>query len=206
MSWDGRGKVEKRPRACEYGCPTTPKLRYNKHSSSKLDRKDSNSYADPRRIENKHFVNELEGSDTSLSIHDVIIVPEIDHIIIHLSMSNCVKEFTLETLTIDYELPSSFFKFTLMQLGDNEKEAGDELTCVELLECLPCVTHLELSKYYIKYFVAGDMLHKFPTLLVPLKSLNLEVCFLEPDEFCFAICLIKSSPELEKLALKKCKA
>ncbi|GJW27231.1 F-box/FBD/LRR-repeat protein-like protein [Tanacetum coccineum] len=159
----------------------------------------------------------------TLSFHDVILVSEIDRMILHLSMSNCLKEFTLETLTIDYELPSSFFKLQgleqlvlknydleprttfngfMVLVGDNEKEAGDELTCVELLECLPCVMHLELSKYYIKFFAAGDMLHKFSTLLVPLKSLNLEVCFLEPDEFCFAVCLIKSSPELEKLALK----
>lgn len=46
----------------------------------------------------------------TLSIHDVILVSEIDRIILHLSMRNSLKECTLETLTIDYELPSSFFK------------------------------------------------------------------------------------------------
>ncbi|KAJ0445077.1 putative F-box domain, FBD domain, leucine-rich repeat domain superfamily [Helianthus annuus] len=81
---------------------------------------------------------------------------------------------------------------------------GNKLTFVDLLRCVPLLKTLEVSKYYMKYLTAGGMPDKLPTSLAHLKHLHLDVCFMEQIEISSAICMIRSSPVLEKIVFRMC--
>ncbi|KAM0047762.1 putative F-box domain, FBD domain, leucine-rich repeat domain superfamily [Helianthus debilis subsp. tardiflorus] len=75
--------------------------------------------------------------------------------------------------------------------GENKFTFGD------LLQCVPLIQTLDISKYYMKvYLCAGGMPHQLPTPLVHLKNLFLEVCMTEQNEISSALCIIRSSPVL----------
>ncbi|GJX82362.1 F-box/FBD/LRR-repeat protein-like protein [Tanacetum coccineum] len=79
---------------------------------------------------------------------------------------------------------------------------GSKLTFLELFGCLPSVELLVISQYYMKYFGALGFPQKLPTPLDHLTYLFLGVCITEQDELSATLCLINSSPHLEKLYLK----
>ncbi|PWA37406.1 F-box domain, FBD domain, Leucine-rich repeat domain, L domain-like protein [Artemisia annua] len=78
---------------------------------------------------------------------------------------------------------------------------GSKLTFVELLQCVPLIEFLEIRGPYVEYLSAGGMPHELATSLVKLKCLYLGVCFDVADELSSALCLIRSSPNLEELGL-----
>ncbi|KAJ0445103.1 putative F-box domain, FBD domain, leucine-rich repeat domain superfamily [Helianthus annuus] len=77
--------------------------------------------------------------------------------------------------------------------GENKFTFGD------LLQCVPLIQTLNISKYYMKYLCAGGMPHKLPTSLAHLKDLFLDVCLVEQNEISSALCIIRSSPVLQKI-------
>ncbi|MFS8028397.1 putative F-box domain, FBD domain, leucine-rich repeat domain superfamily [Helianthus anomalus] len=78
--------------------------------------------------------------------------------------------------------------------GENKFTFGD------LLQCVPLIQTLDISKYYMKvYLCAGGMPHKLSTSLVHLKNLFLNVCLVEQNEISSALCIIRSSPVLERI-------
>ncbi|XP_071735685.1 F-box/FBD/LRR-repeat protein At1g13570-like isoform X2 [Rutidosis leptorrhynchoides] len=85
-------------------------------------------------------------------------------------------------------------------LGGYEEEYVEEnsFTFVQLFQCVPLVHTLDISKYYMKYLVAGGMPNKLPTLL-HLKDVSLDVCLREQDIISSVLCIIRSSPNLEAL-------
>ncbi|KAL7606990.1 hypothetical protein Lser_V15G15197 [Lactuca serriola] len=78
----------------------------------------------------------------------------------------------------------------------------NKFTFVDLFKCLPSVQVVNISGVYIEYFLAGVMSQKLPTSLVYLRVLVLEVCFHEQDQISSTLCVINSSPNLEKIKLK----
>ncbi|KAI3763935.1 hypothetical protein L2E82_13933 [Cichorium intybus] len=76
-------------------------------------------------------------------------------------------------------------------------------TCIELSKCLPLIQVLEISRPYIKHLFAGGM-QKLHTSLVHLRIFFLDVCFLKQDELSFALSMISSSPNLEKIKIQLC--
>ncbi|KAI7758078.1 hypothetical protein M8C21_033591 [Ambrosia artemisiifolia] len=81
---------------------------------------------------------------------------------------------------------------------------GKTFTFVDLLKCVPLIKTLDISKYYMKYLTAGGMPDKLPTSLAHLKHLHLDVRFIEQFEISSALCLIRSSPLLEKIIFMMC--
>ncbi|KAF5762134.1 putative FBD domain-containing protein [Helianthus annuus] len=77
--------------------------------------------------------------------------------------------------------------------GENKFTFGD------LLQCVPLIQTLDISKCYMKYLCAGGMPHKLPTSLVHLKELVLCVCLAEQNGISSALCIIRSSPVLETM-------
>ncbi|GKG04258.1 hypothetical protein Tco_0314645, partial [Tanacetum coccineum] len=53
----------------------------------------------------------------------------------------------------------------------------------------------------MKHLSAGGMPHKLPTSLDQLKCLSLAMCYDKEHEVSSALCLIRSSPNLEKFDL-----
>ncbi|XP_071735674.1 F-box/FBD/LRR-repeat protein At1g13570-like [Rutidosis leptorrhynchoides] len=70
---------------------------------------------------------------------------------------------------------------------------------VTLFRCAPLIHTLYISKYYMKYLAAGGMPNKLPNSL-PLKDVGLDVCLREQDIISAALCIIRSSPNLEKFS------
>ncbi|KAF5745322.1 hypothetical protein HS088_TW07G00906 [Tripterygium wilfordii] len=74
---------------------------------------------------------------------------------------------------------------------------------VEVLGCLPAIKKLFVSCSFLKYLSVGNIPLRLPTTLNRLKSLELpEIYFNSIDDVRFALCLIKSSPNLKKLKIE----
>ncbi|XP_071735680.1 F-box/FBD/LRR-repeat protein At1g13570-like [Rutidosis leptorrhynchoides] len=85
-------------------------------------------------------------------------------------------------------------------LFDYEEEYVEEnsFKFAKLFQCVPLIHTLVSSKYYIKFLAAGGMPNKLPTSL-HLKYVYLDVCLREQDVISSALCIIRSSPNLEQL-------
>ncbi|KAL7606992.1 hypothetical protein Lser_V15G15199 [Lactuca serriola] len=86
------------------------------------------------------------------------------------------------------------------------KYTNTELTerdLVKLYKCLPLVQVLKVSKLYIKDLGVGSnsMPHKLPISLPHLRILVLGVCFVDLST---VLCVISSSPNLEKIKVEMC--
>ncbi|KAJ0445105.1 putative F-box domain, FBD domain, F-box-like domain superfamily protein [Helianthus annuus] len=79
---------------------------------------------------------------------------------------------------------------------------GNTFTFVNLLPCVPLIQVLNIREYYMKYLCTGGMPHKLPTSLAHLKDLFLDVCLVEQNEISSALCLIRSSPVLERIVFQ----
>ncbi|KAL4586524.1 hypothetical protein LXL04_011160 [Taraxacum kok-saghyz] len=89
-------------------------------------------------------------------------------------------------------------EFTLIRYNPIELT---ECEFVELFNCLPSVQVLEISQLDIKDMTAGGMPHKLPISLPHLRILVLDVCCLELS---YALSVINSSPNLEKIKIEMC--
>ncbi|GJY63670.1 F-box/FBD/LRR-repeat protein-like protein [Tanacetum coccineum] len=83
--------------------------------------------------------------------------------------------------------------------GEQDFEGGSKFTFVELLRCVPLIERLAISKFYMKYLSTGGKSQKLPTSLSNINLLCLDVCVTEQDEISSALCLIKNSPNLQKI-------
>ncbi|CAH1416820.1 unnamed protein product [Lactuca virosa] len=93
-------------------------------------------------------------------------------------------------------------KFILIENQEGFTTGGDTCTFIELFECLPSIQVLKISETYIKHFAAGGMPQTLPTPLIHLRILVFNVCFLEKDELSSVLCVISSSPNLEKIRME----
>ncbi|CAH1416816.1 unnamed protein product [Lactuca virosa] len=92
---------------------------------------------------------------------------------------------------------------TLIGNHQTDFTGGNKFTFVELFKCLPLIQGVNFSSVYIKHFTAGGMSQKLPASLVYLRILILDqVCFHNQNELSSILCVINSSPNLEKIKLK----
>ncbi|XP_058192019.1 F-box/FBD/LRR-repeat protein At1g13570-like [Rhododendron vialii] len=69
----------------------------------------------------------------------------------------------------------------------------------------PVTELLELDYYHLKAMTAGGVPNRHPNTLTHLKILKLHlICLEKVDEIYMVLCLIRSSPNLEKIQLKAC--
>ncbi|CAH1416819.1 unnamed protein product [Lactuca virosa] len=139
----------------------------------------------------------------------------------HLDLSYCIFEFPLMNkgfsrlkclrfCEVDITHKMLFRFLTNCPLLEEFTWARDyrntELTecdLVKLFKCLPLVQVLKIHKLYIKDLGAGSysMPHTLPISLPHLKVLVLGVCFLELST---VLCVINSSPNVEKVKVEIC--
>ncbi|XP_028093344.1 F-box/FBD/LRR-repeat protein At1g13570-like [Camellia sinensis] len=73
---------------------------------------------------------------------------------------------------------------------------------VTLFGSLPVIEFLLLEYHTIRYMSAGGVPKRLPTTLNNLKTLKLlSICFAEVNEISVILCLIRSSPNLEKITI-----
>ncbi|GMP58367.1 hypothetical protein CsSME_00022060 [Camellia sinensis var. sinensis] len=73
---------------------------------------------------------------------------------------------------------------------------------VTLFGSLPVIEFLLLEYHTIGYMSAGGVPKRLPTTLNNLKTLKLlSICFAEVNEISVILCLIRSSPNLEKITI-----
>ncbi|KAJ0823236.1 putative F-box domain, FBD domain, leucine-rich repeat domain superfamily [Helianthus annuus] len=104
-----------------------------------------------------------------------------------------LKQFLSKCPLLEYLCLVGCQKVLDFVAGENKFTFGD------LLQCVPLIQTLAISKYYMKYLCAGVMPHKLPTSLAHLKNLFLNVCLVEQNEISYSLCIIRSSPVLEKI-------
>ncbi|KAL7605145.1 hypothetical protein Lser_V15G15189 [Lactuca serriola] len=95
-------------------------------------------------------------------------------------------------------------EFILMGCQNDSTTQGDKCTFLELSERLPLVQVLKISKSYIKQHVTADDMKKLLTSLVHLRILCFDVCFQKEDGLSYALSVISSSPNLEKIKIELC--
>ncbi|XP_042757752.1 LOW QUALITY PROTEIN: F-box/FBD/LRR-repeat protein At1g13570 [Lactuca sativa] len=95
-------------------------------------------------------------------------------------------------------------EFILMGCQNDSTTQGDKCTFLELSERLPLVQVLKISKSYIKQHVTTNDMKKLLTSLVHLRILCFDVCFQKEDGLSYALNVISSSPNLEKIKIELC--
>ncbi|XP_071739447.1 F-box/FBD/LRR-repeat protein At1g13570-like [Rutidosis leptorrhynchoides] len=148
-----------------------------------------------------------------LSINKLGMVAEFDHIILYISRKFNVEGLRVSTSGSFYKLPTSFFSLKGLDVlplsgcyfeppmqVDYEEEYVEEnsFNFVKLFQCVPLVSTLALSKNYMKFFSSGGIPSKLSTLL-HLTYICLDVCLREQDVISFVLCIIRSSPNLERI-------
>lgn len=80
--------------------------------------------------------------------------------------------------------------------------AGEISNLMKVVGCLPIIEDLEVYAYFLEFLVAGKIPTKLPITLAHLKFLHLAaLCFDKVDMISCALCLIRSSPNLEDLVI-----
>ncbi|KAJ0428745.1 putative F-box domain, leucine-rich repeat domain superfamily, F-box-like domain superfamily [Helianthus annuus] len=133
---------------------------------------------------------------------------EFAQIISYLAKGNKVKELSFNNVEVSAQMLRQFVSkcslldhFCLLgcQKGLDFVTGENKFTFVDLLQCVPLIVTLDISKYYMKYLSAGGMPRKLPTSLAHLEYLYLDLCMAEKDEISSALCMIMSSPLLKKI-------
>ncbi|XP_059648658.1 F-box/FBD/LRR-repeat protein At1g13570-like isoform X1 [Cornus florida] len=82
----------------------------------------------------------------------------------------------------------------------NEKEATE---MIKVFGCLPVIETLEFGRRFVKFLTVANVPERLPFTLDHLKILELNtLCLGEIADVSFALCLIKSSPNLKNFAME----
>ncbi|MFS8031848.1 putative leucine-rich repeat domain superfamily, F-box-like domain superfamily [Helianthus anomalus] len=136
------------------------------------------------------------------------IESEFAQIISYLAKGNKVEVLSFDNVEVSAQMLRQFVSkcplleyFCLLgcQKGLDFATGENKFTFVDLLQCVPLIVTLDISKYYMKYLSAGGMPRKLPTSLARLEYLYLDLCMAEKDEISSALCMIMSSPLLKKI-------
>ncbi|GFQ04216.1 F-box/FBD/LRR-repeat protein at1g13570 [Phtheirospermum japonicum] len=72
---------------------------------------------------------------------------------------------------------------------------------IKFLACLPHIQRLEVQNLFLKYLAAGIIPGKLPTPCVDLSFLSVRINFKDTEENMAALCLLRSSPNLQELEM-----
>lgn len=136
------------------------------------------------------------GSSTSFDSVEIVACSLRCVRLVGLFSSVCFKNTPL-LAKVSMHLVSS-----LRDLVSKERETSGS---VMLTGTFPVVELLVLDYYHLKAMAGGVVQNILPTTFTHLKILKLcLICFEKVDEISMVLCLIRSSPNLEKIQLKAC--
>ncbi|KAK9277202.1 hypothetical protein L1049_006741 [Liquidambar formosana] len=115
----------------------------------------------------------------------------------------------LKNYAVKNELKSICFKHTpnLTEVSiisyylEENIQPGKASNLFKLLGALPRIEKLYLGEYFLKFLAAGSVPDRLPTNTNHLKILNICLGVNDVDEISCALCLIRSSPNLQELEI-----
>ncbi|KAK9276953.1 hypothetical protein L1049_006492 [Liquidambar formosana] len=146
--------------------------------------------------EDKYLVQEMEGPIVKfvLSNPDVESCSDIDCWILFLSNNN-IQDFTLRIWRA---------VICLSRVAENVEHLveGRTSNLIKVFGCLPVIENLCVSGYFLKFLAVGNVLKRLPMTLKHMKILRMgDLRFAKMDEISCALCLIRSSPNLQELKI-----
>ncbi|KAK6115406.1 hypothetical protein DH2020_035086 [Rehmannia glutinosa] len=78
---------------------------------------------------------------------------------------------------------------------------GSTGNLIKFFACLPHIQRLEVQSFFLKYLAAGAIPGKLPTPCVDLSFLSIRINFNDMEENLAALCLLRSSPNLQELEM-----
>lgn len=78
---------------------------------------------------------------------------------------------------------------------------GSSGNLIKFFACLPHIQRLEVQSFFLKYLAAGSIPGKLPTACLDLSFLSIRINFNDIEENRAALCLLRSSPNLQELEL-----
>ncbi|XP_047974997.1 F-box/FBD/LRR-repeat protein At1g13570-like [Salvia hispanica] len=78
---------------------------------------------------------------------------------------------------------------------------GSTGNLIKFFACLPHIQRLEVQSFFLKYLAAGIIPGKLPSPCLELSFLSIRINFNDMEENLAALCLLRSSPNLQELEL-----
>ncbi|KAL6574250.1 hypothetical protein OROHE_001154 [Orobanche hederae] len=78
---------------------------------------------------------------------------------------------------------------------------GSTGNLIKFFSCLPHIQRLEVQSFFLKYLAAGAIPGKLPTPCIDLSFLSVRINFNDIEENLAALCLLRSSPNLQELEM-----
>ncbi|KAL6572632.1 hypothetical protein OROMI_013590 [Orobanche minor] len=78
---------------------------------------------------------------------------------------------------------------------------GSTGNLIKFFYCLPHIQRLEVQSFFLKYLAAGAIPGKLPTPCIDLSFLSVRINFNDIEENLAALCLLRSSPNLQELEM-----
>ncbi|CAI8583587.1 unnamed protein product [Vicia faba] len=162
-------------------------------------------YTLPNLVFDKHGVSDV--------VNESMLLKIVDHVLlVHSGPINMFK-FANEDLPEIFEIDMD--RWILHLTGrvvvdsccdliseDNQSTlTGRPSNLLKFFDSRPHIKSLVIGIYFLKYLAAGDLPVKLPTPCVDLSYLSLSINFDDLKEIYAALCLLRSSPNLQKLEI-----
>lgn len=85
--------------------------------------------------------------------------------------------------------------------NDKNLADGNSRNLVKFFAHLPRIQRLEIQSYFLKYLAAGNVPGKLPAPCIDLTHLSIRINFSSVEENLTALCLLRSSPNLQELEM-----
>ncbi|KAG6624803.1 hypothetical protein CIPAW_16G053000 [Carya illinoinensis] len=89
-----------------------------------------------------------------------------------------------------------------VNVGDDQKQVySNSSNLLKFFVHLPLIRRLEVQSYFLKYLAVGTLPGRLPIPCVNLNFLSLRINFNDAEEVLTALCLLRSSPNLQELEI-----
>ncbi|KAK2994808.1 hypothetical protein RJ640_021040 [Escallonia rubra] len=84
---------------------------------------------------------------------------------------------------------------------DKNPALGNTGNMIKFFAPLPHIQRLEVQSFFLKYLAAGKVPERLPTPCIELNYLSIRINFNDREESLAALCLLRSSPNLQELEM-----
>ncbi|XP_058080860.1 F-box/FBD/LRR-repeat protein At1g13570-like isoform X2 [Magnolia sinica] len=119
----------------------------------------------------------------------------------HLCLSGEFKDLQITNSPL---LITAAIDLTRNIYGAEHLEQGGVCNLIKILGSLHHIEKLELQGYLLEFFSMGNVPDVLPTSFLHLKNLSMGICFNDRKVVLTALCMLRSSPNLEMLEFSVC--
>ncbi|AES59262.2 putative F-box domain, FBD domain, leucine-rich repeat domain, L domain-containing protein [Medicago truncatula] len=126
----------------------------------------------------------------------------------NLKFFEIVGEFEVVTFGNTFQL-TTIVIYSCLELTSNSNQSrspGCSSNLLKFFDHRPHIQSLEIDGFFLKYLAAGVLPVKLPTPCINLSFLSLTINFDNMEEISAALCVFRSSPNLQKLKISALRA